>query len=66
MKLSRFPDQSGCMRQGPYRNWPVVGCHAAELGTSYQHGTRTLVGCTKRCDYTRGASANNEDVYHQL
>jgi hypothetical protein len=31
------------MGQGPHRNWAVVGCHAAELGTSYQHGTRTLV-----------------------
>src|SRR6516225_5152763 len=52
------------MGQSPYRNWPVVGCHAAELGTSYQHSARAKIRCTQRCEYARGASANNEDVYH--
>src|SRR5262249_51762148 len=64
MKLSRFPDQPGCMGQGPYRNWPVVGCHAAELGASYQHSARAEIRCTKRCEHARRASTNDEDVYH--
>ena len=52
------------MRQGPHRNWPIVGCHAAELGAGHEHGARAQVRRTESGEYTRGAGANNEDVYH--
>ena len=52
------------MGQGPHRNWSVVGCHAAKLSTSYQHGTRAQVRSAEGGYYTRGSGANNDDVDH--
>jgi hypothetical protein len=52
------------MRQRSHRNWPIVGCHAAELGAGHEYGARTQVPRTESGDYTRGTSAYNENVYH--
>jgi len=52
------------MRQGPHRNWPIGGCHAAEFGAGHENGARAQVRRTESGEYTRGAGANNEDVYH--
>ncbi len=63
-QLSSFADQAGCMGQGPHRNWSVVGCHTAKLGTSHQRGTRAQVRSAQGGQYTRGSGANNDDVDH--
>ena len=63
-QLPSFADQPGCMGQSPHGNWPVIGCHATELGAGHKHCVRAQVGSADGGDYTCGSSANNDDVCH--
>jgi len=54
------------MGKGPYRNWSVVGRHAAKLSPRYQRGARSQIRSTDGAEHTRRSGANNDDVCYLM
>src|SRR5262245_31875235 len=63
-ELSGVANQTRGVGQCAHRHWAVVCRHTAKLVTGKQSGFSAEISGTKRRNYTRRATANDEYVQH--
>jgi hypothetical protein len=62
--LAGISQQSRCVCERPYGNWPIVGGHAAKIVTRDENSLRPQISRAECGRHPGGTTTNDHDINH--